>query len=51
MAFADLLKTRSGPTRTWLGAHIFDRVCREHAITHKLTKPYHPHGPRVRPSG
>lgn len=22
--------------------HIFDRICREHSIRHKLTKPYHP---------
>jgi transposase-like protein len=42
MAFADLPKNRTGPTRTWLGDHIFDRVCAEHGITHKLTKPYHP---------
>lgn len=42
MAFADLPKNRNGPTRTWLGPHIFDRVCVENGITHKLTKPYHP---------
>src|SRR3954469_4956985 len=42
MAFADLPKNRTGPTRTWLGDPIFDRVCAEHGITHKLTKPYHP---------
>jgi len=42
MAFADLPKNRSGPTRRYLGAHIFDRVCREHGIEHRLTKPYHP---------
>ena len=24
------------------GGHIFDRVCNEHGIQHKLTKPYHP---------
>ena len=42
MAFADLPKNRTGPTRRWLGPHIFDRVCREHGIEHKLTKPYHP---------
>jgi transposase-like protein len=42
MAFADLPKNRTGPTRTWLGAHIFDRVCREHGIEHRLTRPYHP---------
>jgi hypothetical protein len=33
---------RNGPTRTWLGQHIFDRVCIENGITHKPTKPYHP---------
>jgi len=42
MAFADLPRNRNGPTRRYLGAHIFDRVCAENAITHKLTKPYHP---------
>ena len=42
MAFADLPKNRTGPTRTWLGAHIFDRVCQENGIEHKLTRPYHP---------
>jgi len=42
MAFADLPKNRNGPTRRYLGAHIFDRVCDEHGIEHKLTKPYHP---------
>jgi transposase-like protein len=42
MAFADLPKNRTGPTRTWLGAHIFDRICQENGITHKLTRPYHP---------
>jgi transposase InsO family protein len=41
MAFADLPKHRDGPTARWMG-HIFDRVCREHGIEHKLTKPYHP---------
>jgi transposase-like protein len=41
MAFADLPKYRDGPTATWMG-HIFDRVCREHGIKHRLTKPYHP---------
>jgi len=41
MAFADLPKYRDGPTARWMG-HIFDRVCREHGIGHKLTKPYHP---------
>jgi transposase-like protein len=42
MAFADLPKNREGPTRRFLGPHIFDRVCAEHGIEHRLTKPYHP---------
>jgi transposase-like protein len=42
MAFADLPKNREGPTRRYLGAHIFDRVCRANQIEHRLTKPYHP---------
>ena len=42
MAFADLPKNRAGATRRHLGDHIFDRVCHEHGIEHKLTKPYHP---------
>jgi transposase InsO family protein len=41
MAFADLPQYRDGPTATWMGP-IFDRVCRENGITHKLTRPYHP---------
>ena len=41
MAFADLPKYRDGPTARWMG-HIFDRVCREHGIEHKLTRPDHP---------
>ena len=41
MAFADLPRYRDGPTARWMG-HIFDRVCREHGIEHRLTKPYHP---------
>ncbi len=41
-AFADLPKNREGPTRRFLGPHIFDRVCNEHGIEHRLTKPYHP---------
>ena len=41
MAFADLPKNREGPTAKWFG-HIFDRVCGENGIEHKLTKPYHP---------
>ena len=42
VAFADLPKNRTGPSRTFLGPHIFDRVCLEHGIEHRLTKPYHP---------
>jgi len=42
MAFADLPKNRNGPSRRYLGAHIFDRVCAENGIEHRLTKPYHP---------
>ena len=41
MAFAALPQYRDGPTATWMG-HIFDRVCREHGIKHRLTRPYHP---------
>jgi transposase InsO family protein len=41
MAFADLPRYRDGATARWTG-HIFDRVCREHNIEHKLTRPYHP---------
>ena len=33
MAFADLPKNRNGPTRRYLGAHIFDRVCAENGIS------------------
>ncbi|KAF0220434.1 MAG: integrase catalytic [Rhodospirillaceae bacterium] len=40
MAFADLPKYRSGSTECF--NHIFDRVCGEHAIEHRLTKRYHP---------
>jgi hypothetical protein len=42
MAFADLPKNREGPSRRFLGPHIFDRICIEHRIEHRLTKPYHP---------
>src|SRR5919107_3560697 len=41
MAFAGLPKCRDGHTARWMG-HIFDRVCRENGIEHRLTKPYHP---------
>ena len=42
MAFADLPKNREGPSRRYLGPHIFDRVCLANGIEHRLTKPYHP---------
>ena len=42
MAFADLPKNREGRSRRFLGPHIFDRVCIEQGIEHRLTKPYHP---------
>lgn len=44
MAFADLPKNRGRhpAMEAMFGGHIFDRVCAEHAIKHKLTKPYHP---------
>jgi hypothetical protein len=42
MAFADLPKNMTGATRRYLGAHIFDRICTENGIDHRLTKPYHP---------
>jgi transposase InsO family protein len=41
VTFADLPKNRSGPTARY-SMHIFDRVCRENGIEHRLTKPYHP---------
>ena len=44
MAFADLPKNRGRYPAfdAIFGGHIFDRVCAEHGIKHKLTKPYHP---------
>ena len=44
MAFADLPKNRGRypEIEAIFGGHIFDRVCREHGIEHRLTKPYHP---------
>jgi transposase-like protein len=39
--FTDQPRNRSGPTAQYR-LHAFDRGCREHGITHKLTKPYHP---------
>ena len=44
MAFADLPKNRGRypEIEAILGGHVFDRVCDQHGIEHKLTKPYHP---------
>ena len=42
MAFAELPNNREGPSRRFLGPHIFDRVRTDHGIEHRLTKPYHP---------
>jgi transposase-like protein len=44
MAFADLPKNRGRypEIEAIFGGHVFDRVCREHGIEHKLTKPCHP---------
>ena len=44
MAFADLPKNRGRypAMEAMFGGHIFDRVCKQHGIQHKLTKPYHP---------
>ena len=44
MAFADLPRNRGRhpEIEAIFGGHIFDRVCKEHGIEHKLTKPYHP---------
>jgi transposase-like protein len=42
MALTDLPKYRDGPTGGSPGGHIFGRVCDEHGIEHRLTKPYHP---------
>src|SRR5918998_3771565 len=39
--FCDQPSRRNGPTAR-LRVHRFDRVCREHGIEHRLTKPNHP---------
>ncbi len=39
--FCDLPRHRSGPTARWR-THMFDLVCQEHRIEHRLTKPNHP---------
>jgi transposase-like protein len=44
MALADLPKNRGRhpETEAVFGGHVFDRVCDQHGIEHRLTKPYHP---------
>jgi transposase InsO family protein len=44
MAFADLPKNRGrhAAMEAIFGGHIFDRVCEEHGIEHRPTRPYHP---------
>ena len=44
MAVADLPKNRGRhpEIEAIFGGHVFDRVCDEHGIEDKLTKPYHP---------
>ena len=44
MAFANLPKNRGRypEIEAIFGGHVFDRVCDEHGIEHRLTKPYHP---------
>jgi Integrase core domain len=41
VSFADQPRYRKGPTAR-IRVHAFDRVCHEHNIEHRLTKPYHP---------
>jgi transposase-like protein len=41
ITFTDQPGNRSGPTARYR-LHAFDRICRDHDIAHKLTKPYHP---------
>ena len=47
--FTDRQNKRSGPTAQYR-LHVFDRICRENGITHKLTNPI-THGQTVKPSG
>jgi transposase InsO family protein len=39
--FGDAIQHRSGPTARYR-VHMFDRVCREHGIEHRFTRPNHP---------
>ena len=39
--FCHAPRYRDGPTATLMG-HLFDRICAEHGIEHRLTKPNHP---------
>ena len=39
--FCHPLRYRDGPTATWMG-HLFARICSEHGIEPRLTKPNHP---------
>ena len=41
VCFADGPRYRNGLTAS-LRVHVFDRVCQEHGIKHRLTEPYHP---------
>jgi hypothetical protein len=41
MACADLPRSGTGPNRQFLDTHIFDRVCIEHGIALRRTKPCH----------
>ena len=40
VAFTEQPRYRNGATN-WFGGHIFDRVCHENAIKHRLTKAFH----------
>ena len=39
--FCDMPQNRSGPTARYR-LHRFDRICREHQIEHRMTRPKHP---------